>query len=128
MDKWTICQRNDTQALSPGLQIPQDFLGNLPWDHGITPLYTQNPTELSGLEGASEVHLVQHPQAFLIFLMILQGLPVMGNVQTHTSENRILMNIPQMPHRHGPEWHQHSRCDIGRAVSLLHFHKVHPCD
>lgn len=97
----------------------------------------QNPTELLGLEGTSEDHLVQHPHAFLFFLMILQELPVVRNVHTHTSENRILMNTPQVTCRHDPEWHchderadwhQNSQCDIGRAASLLHFHEIHPCD
>lgn len=50
-----------TQTLCPGLQIPQDFPGNSPWGYGIKPLFTQNHTELLGLGGTSEDHLVQHP-------------------------------------------------------------------
>lgn len=90
-----------TQTLCPGLQIPQDFPGNSPWDYGIKPLFTQDHTELLRLEGTSEVHLVQHPQGFLISLMILLGLPAMRNINAHTSENGILMNIPQSPDPQG---------------------------
>lgn len=64
------------------------------------------------------------PPSCFIFLVIVQALPV----QTHTSENKILMNAPQVSHRHGqsgrlsPEqW-----CNIGRAGSLLHFHEINP--
>lgn len=94
-------RRMHTQILCPGLQIPQDFPGNSPWDYGIKPLFTQDHTELLGLEGTPEVHLIQHPQAFLISLMILQRLPAMRNINTHTSENRILVDIPQSPDPQG---------------------------
>lgn len=121
----------------PGLQIPQDFPGKLPWDYEIQPFFTQNHTELLEFKGTSGDDLIHHLQAFLFSLLILQGLPAIKNVHTNTSENRMLMDVPQVTPRHDPEWHccderadchQNSRCDVGRAVSLLHFHEIHPHD
>lgn len=55
-----------TQTLCAGLQILQDFPGNLPRDCGIKPLFTQSPTELLGLEWTSEIHLSNTPKLFFI--------------------------------------------------------------